>query len=86
MRNMSMKGKLQTVHKSAPIRFGASPCMLLPRFIDAKINNGSWVANGTPWRPKGLKVKWKMLRMETLQISERTKEEATKLPDYSKIT
>jgi len=54
-----MKGKLQTVlHKSGPIRFGASPCMLLPRFIDAKINNGSWVANGTPWRPKGLKVKW----------------------------
>ena len=55
MRNMSMKGKIQTVHKSAPIRFGASPCMSLPRFIDAKINNGSWVANGTPWRPKGLK-------------------------------
>ena len=57
MRNMSMKGKIQTVHKSAPIRFGASPCMSLPRFIDAKINNGSWVANGMAWRPKGLKVK-----------------------------
>jgi len=45
-----MKEKLQTaLHKSGPIRFGASPCMLLPRFTDAKINNGSWVANGTAY-------------------------------------